>query len=314
MNNYSRKIWIILLKKRTDAMKTLRKWRLTIELKIEIKLLTIRNNNVLKFKFILDEWKKFTNIEVQYNEAHTFKQNKIFERNIRITKNNIRVMIKEANLFIEFWSKTTMIDVYIRNRVDTNLVMNEKRITFIEVFEKVKSSIDYIRIWNCVCYFFVNFKFLLVDIKRNKFMNRDWRCVFLNYVKKSNKQYWMWTFDFKKIIKHHKMIFSKHEKWKSEKLNLFVQISNEFFIKRFVERSKKIVFFVFFDLIQIESVVKSFTEHAFQSVEKTLFNKLNQKKNHMKIDEKRVYDEFDIDNSVENEISDNFNLKKQFFR
>ena len=95
VNNHSRKIWIILLKKRADAMKALRKWRLTIELKTEVRLLTVRNDNALKLKFILDEWKKFTNIETQYNEAHTFKQNEIFERDIRITKNNIRVMIKK---------------------------------------------------------------------------------------------------------------------------------------------------------------------------------------------------------------------------
>ena len=102
VNNYSRKIWIILLKKRADAMKILQKWRLTIELKIEVKLLTIRSDNALKLKFIFDEWKKFTNIEAQYNEVYTFKQNEIFERNIRITKNNIRVMIKKTSLFIEF--------------------------------------------------------------------------------------------------------------------------------------------------------------------------------------------------------------------
>ena len=83
-------------------MKILQKWRLTIELKIEVKLLTIRSDNALKLKFIFDEWKKFTNIEAQYNEVYTFKQNEIFERNIRITKNNIRVMIKKTSLFIEF--------------------------------------------------------------------------------------------------------------------------------------------------------------------------------------------------------------------
>ena len=33
----------------------------------------------------------------------------------------------------------------------------------------------------------------------------------------------------------------------------------------------------------------------------------------MKIDEKRVYDDFDIDDFVENEINNNFNSKKQFF-
>ena len=93
-----------------------------------------------------------------------------------------------------------------------------------------------------------------------------------------------------------------------------VQTSNELFIRRFVERSKKIVFFVFFDLAQIESIAESIIKHAFQSVEKTFFNELNQKKDHIKIDEKRVYDDFDIDDFVENEISDNFSSEKQFFR
>ena len=39
-----------------------------------------------------------------------------------------------------------MIDVYIQNRVDTNLIINKKKITFIEIFEKIKLLIDHIRI------------------------------------------------------------------------------------------------------------------------------------------------------------------------
>ena len=34
----------------------------------------------------------------------------------------------------------------------------------------------------------------------------------------------------------------------------------------------------------------------------------------MKFDKKRVYDDFDINDSVENEINDDFSSKKQFFR
>ena len=59
------------------------------------------------------------------------------------------------------------------------------------------------------------------------------------------------------------MTFSKHKKWKSEKLNLFVQTSNEFLIKRSVERLKKVVSFIFFDLAQIELIAESVIEHAF---------------------------------------------------
>ena len=41
---------------------------------------------------------------------------------------------------------------------------------------------------------------------------------------------------------------------------------------------------------------------------------MNQKENHIKIDKKRVYNDFDIDDFVENKINNNFNSKKQFFR
>ena len=34
----------------------------------------------------------------------------------------------------------------------------------------------------------------------------------------------------------------------------------------------------------------------------------------MKINKKRVYNDFNINDFVENEINNNFNLKKQFFR
>ena len=34
----------------------------------------------------------------------------------------------------------------------------------------------------------------------------------------------------------------------------------------------------------------------------------------MKIDEKRVYNNFNINDFVENKINNDFNLKKQFFR
>ena len=93
----------------------------------------------------LDEWNKTNEIEIQYIETYTSKQNDVFERNIRITKNNIRIMIKKVDLFIEFWAKTTIIDNYIRNRVKIDFVVNDEKIISIKTFENVKSFIDHIR-------------------------------------------------------------------------------------------------------------------------------------------------------------------------
>ena len=302
VNNYSRKTWIIFLKKRSNAVKTLRKWRFQIELKTNVKLLIVRNDNVLKLKNIFDEWNKTSEIEIQYIKTYISKQNDVFERDIRITKNNIRIMIKKVDLFIEFWAKTTMIDNYIRNRVEIDFVVNDEKTTSIKTFENVKSFIDHIRTWNCVYYSFVNFKFLLIDIKKNKFMNRDRRCVFLKYVKKIEKQYWMWFSNLRKVFKHHKVRFSKNEKWENEKLNLFFQTANELSIKRFVERFKKTSMLVANDAsknvaknvaenqIKFQILSKSTTKHASHLFNQKIDQQFIQNKNNfdfMKIEKKK---------------------------
>ena len=92
-------------------MEALRKWRLTVELKIGVKLLAVRSDSALELKFILNEWGKSTGIEAQYSEVYTFRQNGVPERDIRTTENNVRAMIKEAGLLIEFWPEAAMISI-----------------------------------------------------------------------------------------------------------------------------------------------------------------------------------------------------------
>ncbi len=42
-------------------------------------------------------------------------QNKVVERIIYITENLMQVMIKNAELFIEFWAEVAKTDVYLQN-------------------------------------------------------------------------------------------------------------------------------------------------------------------------------------------------------
>ena len=111
VDNHSRRTWIILLRKRAEAVEALRKWRLTFELKTAARLLAVRSDNVLELKSILDEWGKTTGIET-HSEAYTSRHNGIPERDIRTMENYIRAMVKEAGLPIEFWSEAAMTDTY----------------------------------------------------------------------------------------------------------------------------------------------------------------------------------------------------------
>ncbi len=56
VNNHFRKTWCISLKQRFDASDALRKWKLSIELHSDVRLLSVRSDNVMKLKVILNSW------------------------------------------------------------------------------------------------------------------------------------------------------------------------------------------------------------------------------------------------------------------
>ena len=270
---------------------------MTVELRTGAKLLAVRSDNALELKFILGEWCSTIGIEPQYTEAYTSRQNGIPKGDVRTTENNIRPMIKEAGLLMEFWSEAAAIDAYIRNRVGTGPVVNGERTTPIEAFEGVKPSIDHMRTWACVCYSPVDPKSLPVGTRKDKIMDRGRRCVFLGYVEETDKQYWMWAPDLKRVIKHHKVTFSENEKWGNEELNLPFQTPNELPVRRPVGRPKKLIASTTTGQSEVQMAPEPATGHADEPPEEVPSNELNLEGDHMDIDEERVYDEPDADES-----------------
>ena len=127
-------------------------------------------------------------------------------------------MIKNVELLIKFWAKTAKINVYLRNRTVTESLINEAFTISKKAFIKIKLLINHVRIWECKCYSHVNFKSLLTESRRDKFMNRDRLDVFIRYVKSIDKQYRFWVSDLNRVIKSHAVKFAEDEK--SEDMNL----------------------------------------------------------------------------------------------
>ncbi len=102
IDNHFRKTWCISLKQWFNASDALRKWKLSVELHSNVKLLSVRSDNVMKLKVILNDWCSSIDIASQYIVSHMLIQNEVVERIIYITENSMQVMIKNAELFIEF--------------------------------------------------------------------------------------------------------------------------------------------------------------------------------------------------------------------
>ncbi len=101
----------------------------------------------------------------------------------------MQVMIKNAELLIEFWAEAAKTDVYLQNWIITKFLINEVLMTLKKTFIKIKLLIDHVRVWECKCYSYVDLKSLLIKDRWDKFMNKDKLNVFMKYVKNIDKQY-----------------------------------------------------------------------------------------------------------------------------
>ena len=59
---------------------------------------------------------------------------------------NIRIITKEADLPLEFWNEAVEYDIYIRNRINTRLVIEGSVISPEEAFSRKILLIDQIRV------------------------------------------------------------------------------------------------------------------------------------------------------------------------
>ncbi len=115
MNNHFRKTWCISLKQWFNASDALRKWKLSVEFHSNVRLFSVHSDNVMKLKVILNSWCSSIDIASQYIISHMSIQNEVVKRIICITENLMQVMIKNAELLIEFWAKVAKTDVYLWN-------------------------------------------------------------------------------------------------------------------------------------------------------------------------------------------------------
>ncbi len=148
-------------------------------------------------------------------------------------------MIKNAELFIEFWAKAAKTDVYLQNWIIMRLLIDEAFMISKKTFIEIKFSIDHVWVWRCKCYSYVDLKSLLIEDRRDKFMNRDKLDVFMKYVKNINKQYHLWVSDLDRVIKSHAVKFAEDEKNEDMNLQLCKQTFNVLSERKSVKRSSK---------------------------------------------------------------------------
>ena len=164
VDSWSRKTWTLLFKDRTEVLPALQKWKKIRERETGEKLRAARTDNAPEILETLKEWEESDGVAVQTTEPHTSAQNGTAERSIQYTENNVRAMLDDAELPVEFWCEAAKAQAYVRARMRKGPIVVEDvvdettgkpfkveyQISPEEAYtRKVPKVHDHIKTWGC---------------------------------------------------------------------------------------------------------------------------------------------------------------------
>lgn len=68
-------------------------------------------------------------------------------------------MLKDFGMLNEFWVDVLSVEVYLRNRIVIGFEIDSYIVLLYEVYIGLVLLVDYIRVWGCKIYFYLDLKF-----------------------------------------------------------------------------------------------------------------------------------------------------------
>jgi hypothetical protein len=189
IDSYTRKNWVIPLKHKGDAQKELKVWKTFVEHQTDEKVKAAGTDNAPELLQQVEEWRVTQGVELQPTTIASSHQNGPAERNIQTAEADMRAMLKDASLPIEFWDEAVEADTYMRNRTNTGPTIDGKKVSPEEAFTGKTPSIDHIRVWGSKCYSYIHPKTIPADQRHDKLVDRGRVGVFMGYSETTNKQF-----------------------------------------------------------------------------------------------------------------------------
>ncbi|KAJ9560140.1 hypothetical protein OSB04_005300 [Centaurea solstitialis] len=150
VDDFSRVMWIYLLKSKDEALSSFQKFRLLIENVTDEKVKTLRSDRggeflSKSFTMYCDE----TGLNHQFSAPYSPQQNGVVERRNRMVIEMARSMMKYMKVPEVLWGEAVRQAVYILNRVSTK-ALNDK--TPYEAWSGKRPNIGRLRVFGCVAH------------------------------------------------------------------------------------------------------------------------------------------------------------------
>lgn len=167
---FSRRVWVFVLRNKSDAFNTFKDWNALTENKMGTKLKHIRTDNGLEF--LSKPFKVFCR-KLDITRHKTIKgnpqQNGLAERMNRTLLERVRCMLISAGLSKSFWGEAVVTTGYLINRCPSSAV-NFKTPT--ELWSGKQSDYSSLRVFGCLAY---------AHVRKDKLDARAVKCFFIGY-------------------------------------------------------------------------------------------------------------------------------------
>ncbi|KAK2414734.1 secreted RxLR effector protein [Trifolium repens] len=170
IDDYSRRVWVHIIKNKSDTFEKFKEWHTLIENQTGTKLKVLRTDNGLEFvSEQFNEFCRLKGIKRHRTVAYTPQQNGLAERMNRTLLERVRCMLLGAGLPKSFWGEAVNTAAYLINRCPSTGI-NLK--TPMEVWSGRPSDYSNLKIFGCLAF---------AHIKQDKLDARAVKCVFIGY-------------------------------------------------------------------------------------------------------------------------------------
>ncbi|KAI0994162.1 hypothetical protein K3495_g14020, partial [Podosphaera aphanis] len=195
IDNATRRNWVICLPTKAAAVKELQNWKTKVEHETDEKIKSVRSDNAPELLKAIREWTEKSGVQLEPTTIASSHQNGVAERNIQTAEADMRAMLKDADLPLEFWDEAVEADTYMRNRLQTGPIVDGRQVSPEQAFTGKIPDIDHIRIWGSKCYSYLHPKTIPANQRHDKLVDRGRVGVFMGYSDTTNKQFKVYSPD-----------------------------------------------------------------------------------------------------------------------
>ncbi|CZS92418.1 related to TY4B TY4B protein [Rhynchosporium agropyri] len=216
----SRRDWVIPLKAKSDAYQALKDWKVGVELQSGKKIRRARSDNAPELLKATNDWKTEDGVLAQSTTIASSHQNGPAERSIQTVEFDMRAMLEEAQLPLEFWDEAAEADSYMRNRTATGPVIDNQKTCPMKAFTGETPSIDHIRKWGSKCFYYVDKKTIPANERHDKLVNPGRIGVFMGYSESTTKHFKVYSPERGSTIMSSRVVIKESSKGGSVDLRL----------------------------------------------------------------------------------------------